>query len=154
MNKFEFDQFMNHRSFTIRRSDKIWCGIWEDMTIELVLMRTVKTKGGLTHGRGMSKNVILCWMSGMPASCNVTDAIESFSGVFSEPSDQHAQLRESHQIREKRDVKKILVCFGSHNPFEGNPKLLSLSTRVVADDSVNCNKAYARGLQLVKSNVG
>lgn len=36
--------------FTIRRSDKFWSGMWTDLTIEQVLMRSMKSQGGLTHG--------------------------------------------------------------------------------------------------------
>lgn len=28
--------------------------VWMDMTLEQVLMRSMKTQGGLTHGRGLS----------------------------------------------------------------------------------------------------
>ena len=37
----------------LRRSDRYWAGLSTDLVIEQTLMRSVKTVGGLTHGRGM-----------------------------------------------------------------------------------------------------
>ena len=54
----ECDMFTSREFFTVRRSDKYWCGIWTDMTIEQVLMRSLKTSGGLTRGRGISASTI------------------------------------------------------------------------------------------------
>ena len=39
----------------VRRSDKFFAGIGTDLMIEQELMRSVKTTGGLTHGRGMTE---------------------------------------------------------------------------------------------------
>ncbi|GBP73891.1 hypothetical protein EVAR_82720_1 [Eumeta japonica] len=44
---YEFTQF-TEGFFTIRRTHKFWSGVWTDMTIEQVLMRSMKTQGGLT----------------------------------------------------------------------------------------------------------
>ena len=38
-----------------RRSDRFWAGLSTDLMIEQVLMRSVKTSGGLTRGRGLSE---------------------------------------------------------------------------------------------------
>ena len=35
---------------TIRRSDRFWAGLSPDLIIEQVLMRSVKTNGGMTRG--------------------------------------------------------------------------------------------------------
>ena len=50
----EKNRFTSRGFFTVRRSDKYWCDIWTDMTIEQVLMRSLKTTVGLTRGRGIS----------------------------------------------------------------------------------------------------
>jgi len=57
MNAEEYSKFVTKGYFTIRRTDKTWSGLWTDMTIEQTLMRTMKTVGGLTHGRGMTYSV-------------------------------------------------------------------------------------------------
>ena len=36
---------------TVRRSERLWAGLWTDIVIEPVLMRSLKSRGGLTRGR-------------------------------------------------------------------------------------------------------
>ena len=38
------------------QADRFWAGLSSDMVIEQVLMRSVKSPGGLTHGRGMAES--------------------------------------------------------------------------------------------------
>ena len=50
-----------HRKFmegyhVVRRSDRFWAGLSSDLIIEDVLMRSIKTHGGLTRGKGMTEN--------------------------------------------------------------------------------------------------
>lgn len=50
------------RYYTIRRSDRFWAGLWTGLAIEQSLMRTVKSRGGLTRARGMTESVLLLWV--------------------------------------------------------------------------------------------
>lgn len=58
MSSDEFEKFTSFGNFTVRRSDKRWPGVWTDMTTEQVLMRAMKTSGGLADGRGMTDAVL------------------------------------------------------------------------------------------------
>ena len=49
-----YKHFMNGLH-VIRTSDRLWAGLSPDLMIEQVLMRSLKTSGGLTRGHGMSK---------------------------------------------------------------------------------------------------
>ena len=40
----------------VRRSDRFWAGLSLDLVIEQMLMRSVKSTGGLTRGRGCLKH--------------------------------------------------------------------------------------------------
>ena len=42
---------------TVRRSERLWAGLWTDIVIEQVLMRSLKSRGGLTRGRGITESV-------------------------------------------------------------------------------------------------
>ena len=42
------------------RSDRCWNGLWSDLVIEQTLIRSIKTHGGFTKGRGVSKSA--CYM--------------------------------------------------------------------------------------------
>jgi len=48
-------------SHTVQRTKRNWTGIWTDLAIEQTLMRSIKSRGGLTGGRGMTENVRHVW---------------------------------------------------------------------------------------------
>ena len=77
------------------------------MTIEQVLMHSLKTTGGLTRGRGISPSIIAKWVHSMPATCRIVDARETFSGFASTTSEQHVDLRESRQRRYLADMTTL-----------------------------------------------
>lgn len=41
MSNIEYERFVMGNFFTVRRSCKFWSGVWSDMTIEQVLMRSM-----------------------------------------------------------------------------------------------------------------
>ena len=54
------EQFMiGHH--TVQRTPKNWTGIWTDLAIEQTLMRSIKSRGGLTGARGMTESVRHAW---------------------------------------------------------------------------------------------
>lgn len=151
----ELRKIVHNGYFTIRRSNKFWSGIWSDMTIEQVLMRSMKTSGGLTTGRGMSPATISRWVNTMPSTSKVTEAIEEFSGVSGATSEQHIDLRESRQSRDQRDIQILVEWLRVHNPFERPTTLLtSISTGVVANEYVNCDDAEKVGTLSLKKTTG
>jgi len=54
-----YKNFTEHGFHTVRRSDRYWSGLWTDLIIEQVLMRALKSRGGLTRGRGVTESVRL-----------------------------------------------------------------------------------------------
>jgi len=44
-------------SHSIRRFNRFWGGLLTDLIVEQVMMKAVKGRGGLTHGRGMTDSV-------------------------------------------------------------------------------------------------
>ena len=69
-----YDMFMNG-FHVIQRSDRYWAGVSSDMLIEQTLMRSLKTSGGLTQGRGMDEIQRLIWIMSKPACSEVNDVI-------------------------------------------------------------------------------
>ncbi|KYN05237.1 hypothetical protein ALC62_03865 [Cyphomyrmex costatus] len=54
LNVDEHHQYISH--FSVRRTDKFYCGIFSDQAIETCLMKVFKDPGrGLTHGRGTTE---------------------------------------------------------------------------------------------------
>ena len=50
---YVYDKFQEEYHVA-RRSERFWTGLSTDLAIEQVLMRSLKTTGGLTRGRGMT----------------------------------------------------------------------------------------------------
>ena len=53
----EVQQHFENGLHVVRRADRYWAGLSTDLVIEQVLMRSLKTTGGLTRGRGIDKNL-------------------------------------------------------------------------------------------------
>ena len=59
----------------VRRSDRLWVGLSHDLVIEQVIMRSMKTSGGLTRGRGMTETQRLVWLMAHPVCAEVNYAM-------------------------------------------------------------------------------
>ena len=133
----EYNLFSEKGYFTIRRADNFRAGNFFDQTIEQFLMRMLKTSGGMTHGRGITDSTLAKWVHALPRCVPVCDALEKFTSVHTETSEQHKDLRSSTQAKYNRDhaTKWLKV----HQPFAGYQpdRLVSIATGVVADASVN-----------------
>ena len=76
-----YKQFSQYGFHTIRRSDKFWAGLWSDLIIEQVLMRSLKSRGGITRGRGISESVRITWIGTIHHCANVHDAASNFTNL-------------------------------------------------------------------------
>lgn len=150
----DFHNFVSNGYFTIRRSDKFWSGIWSDMTIEQTLMRSMKSTGGLTRGRGLTDSVLTKWILGMPTMQKVSEAIENFVEIESTTTEQHVDARPTRQARDNADVQKLQQWFENHDPFPVLDNIVSLSTGVVGGPQINCHKAQSIGLESFNGIVG
>ena len=68
---FEQFSFGNH---TVRRTDMIWSGLWTDLSIEQILMKSLKDRGGVI-GKEMTEIVLKFWTETMHRSAKVTALI-------------------------------------------------------------------------------
>ena len=71
---------------TVRRSERLWAGLWTDIVIEQVLMRSLKSQCGLTRGRGMTESVRQQRMHDCAA---IHDEMASLTGTQHTTSHQH-----------------------------------------------------------------
>ena len=154
MTEDEFQEFSSSGSFTIRRSDKLWAGVWSDMTIDQVLMRAMKTSGGLTRGRGLTDSVLSRWVLSMPSCTELTRNFEEFCGIKFETSEQHVDLRKANRLRDNSDASKLTEWFTLHHPFPQSHELMSISTGVIGNETINCDAAVATGTASMNKLVG
>ena len=108
---------------TIRRSDRLWAGLSPDLVIEQVLMRSIKTVGGLTRGRGMNDlQRAICLLS-KPAVAEVNRAMQEFTYAT---SDQHKEVSNSRIERDHYDSVKVAEYFLEKFPFGQGRELINI----------------------------
>ena len=148
-----------HSSFlngfhVIHRSDRYWAGLSTDLVIEQVLMKSIKTNGGLTRGRGMAEMQRLVWLLSMPACADITHSMQELTGVCCNTSEQHKDSTQSRIKRDTEDTYKILNTLSDLDPFSSDPSLRGLVTGLTAHDSVNVDTAREIGQLILMSMVG
>ena len=111
-----FQQFTNGEH-SVKRSRHSWAGLWSDLVIEQTLMRSVKSRGGLTRGRGMTESVRHAWTLSLNYSASVHDAMTTLTGMNIETSEQPVDLRSSRSNRDKADGLKFVAWLEERNPF-------------------------------------
>ena len=138
----------------VRRSDRFWAGLSTDLVIEQVLMRSLKTSGGLTRGRGFTEQQRLIWLLSMPACADTNRAMQELTGVKSNSGEQNKDMTKARQKRDAKDTLAILTTFADRDPFSADPNLRNIMTGVNADNAVNVDSARAIGEKILSSMSG
>ena len=130
----------------IKRTDNFWAGLWPDLVIEQVLMRSFKSRGGFTRGRVMSPSVCALWVHSVYSCGSIHNAITATTQHYHKTIEQLEGLGKSRCQRDFDDLQKMLEGLDSFNPFDGTRTALqSLSLGLVADESINCDNAEEVG---------
>ena len=90
-----FDEVLH----VIRRSNRLWAGLSSDLIIEQVLMRSLKTSGGLTRGRGMTEHQHLLWLLSRPACAEVNQAMLELTGVNYNTGEQNKDMTKARKVK-------------------------------------------------------
>ena len=103
-----YNEFLkgNH---TVRRTLKSWTGIWTDLSIEQILMKSLKGRAGVV-AKGITENVMHVWTKTMHRCAEITEAMDS---IVSEekPTSKHKELFAGRVKRDNEDFQKIKVCY-------------------------------------------
>ena len=112
----KFINVMHH----VKRSNKHCNGLSTDLAIEQSLMRSVKSRGGLSQGREYGEGVHHLWAlsASICAQVHVYDALMKLTGTSFHTSEQHVELGENRKSIEFNDCKKFLAWFTNRNPFQ------------------------------------
>ena len=139
-----------------RRSDRRWSGLSTDLMIEQVLMKSMKTTGGLIHGRGISEKQRLTWLLSMPACSEVNCAMQEFTGVKYNTSEQHKEMGHARQVRDTKDTEKVEKYIEERNPFQRNldTSLFNIVTGVAAAKEVNVCDVKQIGQKILNGMTG
>ena len=84
----------------VRRSNQFWAGLSADLLIEQTLLKSLKSTGGLTHGRGMTKTQCSLLPMSIPVTSEYNNAMQEFNNL-SYTTRQH---KESTEARIKRFI--------------------------------------------------
>ena len=124
-----YQHFQNGLHVT-RRSERYWAGLSTDLVIEQVLMRSMKTSGGLTRGRGMTEQQRVIWSLALPACAEVNRAMQELTGVLFNSGEQNQDMTQSRQVRDWKDTQALLCFLQESNPFIADPSLRNICTGV------------------------
>ena len=152
-NPFVYSKFMDG-FHVVRRSDRFWAGLSPDLVIEQVLMRSLKTTGGLTRGRGMTETQRLVWCLSRPVCAEVNNAMQQLTSVTYSTSEQHKDLSKARQMRDMDDTNKLISILAERNPFEDSPTLHNIVTGVATRDDVNVEQAVQVGQKILNEMEG
>ena len=145
---FIYHNFVNG-NHTIRKTSRNWNGIWTDLAIEQLMMRSLKTRGGLTVGRGMTENVRHQWVLSLNHCAAVHNAMTEVTGASYKSSEQHNEMGKSRTKQDSEDCRKLLYWLSERNPFlVPGDDLRSLSSGLVSvkgKDKVNCEDSEIEG---------
>ena len=91
------------------------------------MMTSVKSRGGLTHGRGFTDSVRLMWVHSAHVCGEVHNAMTILTDLQCQTSEQHIELGTSRIKRDNSDLIKVQNWFEKHDPFDpSEPNLKSL----------------------------
>ena len=130
-----------------------WAGFWTDLIIEQVLMRPLKSRGGLTHGRGVTEFVSTPWINSMHRCVAIHNSMSTLTNVIHRTSEQHVDLTASRRQLDMSDIGKLDAWFQTHDPFDPDILTLrSLATGLTAAvcDNINCDAAEVVGQMIQK----
>ena len=139
---------------TIRRSDRFWAGLSTDLVIEQVLMRSIKTSGGLTRGKGFTESQRSIWCQSMPYCAAVNRAMQSITDLVYVSSEQHKEAGSTRRNRDAKDIETITLFLKERSPFIEVPSLRNIVTGEVAGQQVNVDRAKVIGQTILRSMCG
>jgi hypothetical protein len=140
--------------FVVRRSDRYWAGLASDLVIEQSLMRTIKTTGGLTRGRGMDELQRTRWLLAHPVCAEINEAMQELTEAEYQVSEQHKDMSEARKVRDHTDCLTILKYFQDYCPFMSNDELYNTATGITADPTCNQHKALEVGNAIIQKMEG
>ena len=120
-------------------------------------MRSLKSRGGLTHGRGLTESVRLTWIHTMHSCTDVHGAMTKLTQLPHTSTDKYREMGATRAKRDGADISKILLWFEEKDPFSrADGRLCSLSTgfTAVEGDGINCDMAEEVGASLQKQMDG
>lgn len=155
--------FKVHKLHTIRYSTAKWSGIWTDLSIEQTLMKSIKSRGGLTGGRLRNqKTAQKLWVSLLDHQSSVDRAVEEArqrGKKVQAGKTVHPDMASSARKKDFNGFQSAYAWFEQRFHYEEQESdvLMSLSTGLISKYSgegaieVNADLAIAVGVAIQES---
>ena len=98
-----YDQIIEGQH-AVRRTQKKSTGIWTDLSIDQILMKSLKGRAGVI-GKGITENFMHVWTKTMHRCAAITEAINKLI-LIPTPSNQHKEAYSGRVKRDHEDLKK------------------------------------------------
>ena len=141
-----YAKLFNEGFHTVRRSSRFWACLWRNLTIEQVMIRSIK--GGLTRGRGVTESVRTLWINLTHRVSGIHEAMADLTKSKHKTSVQHVEISGSRIRKDNQTLQQSKAWFDTNNLFDMNcSELRSLSTGLVVmkEDNINCDEAEIVG---------
>ena len=139
---------------SVWRSDRYWGGLSTDLIIEQCLMRNLKSRGGLTRGRGVTEAQQATWILSAPIICEINGAMQELTNTAYITSEQHKEAYNSRIKRDSEDTNNIYLYMKRRSPFTLPTRLRNIVSGVSADRNVNVEQAKEVGETILKNLEG
>ncbi|CAC5394798.1 unnamed protein product [Mytilus coruscus] len=133
----------------IRRSDRLLAGLSTDLIIEQVLMRSIKSTGGLTRRRGMGEAQRTQWLLAMPVCAEYNNVMQQVTGAGHKSSNQHVESKRTRKEKDQKDIVTLHEFLKERSPFTEDKSLRSIETSMVANDEANFDNAREIGHKIL-----
>ena len=111
-----------------QRINCLRAGLSTDHVIEQVLMRSLKTTGGLTRERGMTERQQVIWLLSTPMCAEVNHTMLKFTGVSYSTSEQNKDMTKCRQAGDMKDMQTLLIALAERSPFTPHTHLMNIMT--------------------------
>jgi len=124
----------------VRRTNKFWCGIGSDLTIEQTLMRSLKMSGGLTPGSGIDEKQRAVWSLCAPVAAEYSMALQDLTNKSFTTSSQLQSLSTSAIERDSADFCKLDERLKAFDSILNTEAMINVCTGVEATPDVNVHE--------------
>ena len=77
---------------TAQRTKRNWTSVWTNLAIEQTMMPSIKSRRGLTGGRGMAESLRHMQALSLSQMASVHDAMVQLSGASAKSSEQYEEI--------------------------------------------------------------
>ena len=106
------------------------------------------SKLATTHPNEQQRTV---WLLSTPACAEINDAMQHFTGIIYESSEQHKEATPARLEKDFKDASKIKEYVVTISPFSEDSDLINIHTEEVADKSVNVDNSFNVVMEILKS---